>query len=58
MVIDGDQGIVRIGEGVNNHYPIVSEKRFWSTQFVIFIKNDNFYLRDLGMTYPSRIKVD
>jgi len=56
--IEGSNGIFRIGEGQSNHYPILAEKRFWFTQFCIFVKEGNFYLQDFGIMYPSRIKID
>jgi hypothetical protein len=57
--LNGKQGgIVRVGEDVINHIPIFAEKRFWCTQFVIIVKNDKYYLLDLGNMFPTRIKLD
>lgn len=55
---DGNNAIFKVGEGENNHYQIVNDKKLWENQFMIVNKGNQFYIRDLGVVHTSRIKVD
>ena len=56
--VDGSLASYKIGDGDTNHYKIASDKTFWESQFNIISKNGRFFIRDLGIVHPSRIKLD
>jgi hypothetical protein len=55
---NGDRQIFKVGEGEANHYQIPNDKKLWETQFMIVVKNGQYYVRDLGFVHTSRIKLD
>ena len=56
-MIDGTQGIFKVGEGEVNHYIIPNDKKLCESQFDIICKGGKYFVRDLGIVHTSRVKV-
>mmetsp|Transcript_39523 Transcript_39523/g.60345 ORF Transcript_39523/g.60345 Transcript_39523/m.60345 type:complete len:111 (+) Transcript_39523:1128-1460(+) len=58
IAFDGDRALFKVGEGEANHYQIPNDKKLWETQFMIIVKDGQYYVRDLGFVHTSRVKLD
>ena len=58
ITVDGTQRIIKVGEDETNHFIIPNEKKMTRTQFMIVVKDGKYFIRDLGIVHPSKIKVD
>jgi predicted component of type VI protein secretion system len=58
IAFDGQHQVFKVGEGEANHYQIPNDKKLWESQFMIVVKDGQYYIRDLGFVHTSRVKLD
>lgn len=58
MEMEGDRAVYKFGDGDLCHFHVPSDKKLWDAQFMVVCAGGRYFLRDVGVFHPTRIKLD